>query len=407
MRLLIVASTAPPPYGGMQSWLLDLIEGFAPRHDVAVLCNESADPGLLRERGASRLFVVERLACERPEEREALVRATLGAAREHRAELAHLTQAGLVSLAAPLAEAGVRSVVSTHGKDLTQNWMWGIEGPPEPRHRALREHFPDVHLVTAVSGFTRRMAIETGAPEPVRVIPPAVDTERFSPGDRRDARRRLGLPLDRPLILSVGRLVLRKGFLDTVAAMQGLAGRGALLAIVGEGPDEGEIVRFIDALGVGDRVRLFGSVDPERLLHCYRAADLFALPAYERDEVQGRDCEGFGIVFLEAAACGLPCVAASAGGVPDAVVDGVTGVLVPPNDVPALGGALEAMIGDRERARALGAAGRKRAVEEFTLDRMIERFEEAFTEAGEMPILRRRRPGSPDSTEADRGSVAP
>jgi glycosyltransferase involved in cell wall biosynthesis len=134
--------------------------------------------------------------------------------------------------------------------------------------------------------------------------------------------------------------------------------------VVGEGPCRKAWERIRDSLGLGDRVTFLGTIPRRELADRYRRAAIFCLPSRQ---------EGFGIVFVEAMACGKPVVAARAAAVPETVVDGETGLLVDPDDPAALAQALFALLSDRDRCRAMGEAGRRR-VERYRADRVAESF---------------------------------
>jgi phosphatidylinositol alpha-1,6-mannosyltransferase len=165
-------------------------------------------------------------------------------------------------------------------------------------------------------------------------------------------------PHDRVVILTVGRLHPRKGQLFIIEALQALpAGQRAAIEywLVGGGNKEnyeGRLRRAAAASGL--RVRFFGNVADDELNRLYGRADIFAMTSIDHKH----SVEGFGLVYLEAAAHGLPVVAHAVGGVPEAVVDGVTGVLVPPKNRPALTAAFARLIVDPELRGRLGAAGR-------------------------------------------------
>jgi glycosyltransferase involved in cell wall biosynthesis len=163
----------------------------------------------------------------------------------------------------------------------------------------------------------------TGGAVDVRVVPNGVDTERFKPRDRTEARRHLGIPADTTLLLSVGRLHRSKGFPLLVKAMAHLRERfGPIaLAVVGDSDPEAdaraEIANVARELGLSANLLLPGSLDPDALVHWYSAADLFCLATIR---------EGSPNVLLEALSCGLPCVATAVGGIPE-VLSSDLGVL--------------------------------------------------------------------------------
>jgi phosphatidylinositol alpha-1,6-mannosyltransferase len=297
--------------------------------------------------------------------------------RTRGAEVVHLGQSGLGFLAAPARQEGARVVLTVHANDLLRPWLG-----TGPAHRdKLRQWFAQVDRVTAVSRFSRDQSLAAGAREPLAVVPCAIDPGFFLPGDPIRARRALNLPLDRPILLSVGRLVPRKGFAEVVQVLPRLREWNPLHVIVGIGQEERALHEQIHSLGLENECILLGELDDDAKLLAYQAADLFVLPTLERHDEQGHDVEGFGIVYLEAAACGLPCVATHAGGVADAVADEVTGLLVAPRDSAALAEALIQLLRKPDRARTLGAAGRDRVLHGFTRNHLIQHMERVYREA--------------------------
>jgi phosphatidylinositol alpha-1,6-mannosyltransferase len=222
---------------------------------------------------------------------------------------------------------------------------------------------------------------------PTVVIPPGVDLERFHPlgaDDRRAARRRFDLDPDAPLVVGLSRLVPRKGFDVLVEAGAALATRHPKLqiAVVGSGRDRRRLERL--AAHHGSPVRFLGRVPEHELPAVHGMADCFAMLC--RDRWGGLEQEGFGIVFLEAAACGVPAVAGRSGGSVEAVTDGVTGLVVDdPKDVAAVAAALDRILGDRDQRIALGAAARERAVLEFGYDVLARRLQDALDGLGMTP----------------------
>ena len=197
------------------------------------------------------------------------------------------------------------------------------------------------------------------------MIPPGVDPHRFRPLDaaaRAETRRRFGLDPERPLVLGVSRLVPRKGFDVVIDAVAGLGG-DVQLAIAGAGRDRRRLERRAKE-GALPRARR-----RRRPPALYACADVFAMCC--RDRWRGREAEGFGIVFLEAAACGVPAVAGLSGGSHEAVADGETGYVVAPRDVGAARDAIGRLVGDVELRNRMGEAARRRAVEEFDNDRLV------------------------------------
>jgi rhamnosyl/mannosyltransferase len=198
------------------------------------------------------------------------------------------------------------------------------------------------------------------------VIPFGIDAaplQRVDPARVREIRALYG---DR-MVLGVGRLVYYKGFEHLVEAMRRVDGR---LVVVGEGPLRESLAARVRALGLEDRVVLAGSVDD--VAPYYHAARVFALASVARSEA-------FGLVQLEAMACGTPVVnTALASGVPFVSPHGVTGLTVPPADAAALAGAINRLLDDPALRDRLGAAARVRATEELGFDAMIRRTLEVY-----------------------------
>lgn len=192
----------------------------------------------------------------------------------------------------------------------------------------------------------------------VEIVPPAVEHAFFAPGDAAGARRAAGLPLDRPLIVFVGRIQPLKGPDVAIRAVAASRHRDAVLVLVGgaSGSDgEAEAARaraLVAELGLGDRVR-FVDPQPHHLLSSYyRAADVVIVPSRS---------ESFGLVALEAGASGVPVVASAVGGLLNVVDDGVTGVLVDDRDPRRFAAAIDDLLDDPARRAALGRAATARA----------------------------------------------
>ena len=196
----------------------------------------------------------------------------------------------------------------------------------------------------------------------VRVIPLGTDPELFRPGlDPAPLIAGHGLPAGRWL-LTVARLVPHKGMDTTIRALALLALRYPDLryAIVGQGPERGALEDLARGEGVAERVHFLSGLGDESLPLAYALATVYVGASRQT----AKDVEGFGIALLEAQAAGIPVVAGQSGGIPDAVQDGVTGVLTDPEDPAAVAAAIAGLLDDPGRAQQFGAAGRA-AVERF------------------------------------------
>ncbi|HZB22721.1 MAG TPA: glycosyltransferase, partial [Gaiellaceae bacterium] len=229
--------------------------------------------------------------------------------------------------------------------------------------------------LVAAGEYPARVATRAaGAPLRTLALPPGVDTDRFRPldaGERDAARRRFGFAADCPLVLGLSRLVPRKGFDVLIDAAAGLDA-GVQLAVGGAGRDAPRLERRAAERAIDGRVTFLGRVPEAELADLYGCADVFAMVCRER--WGGLEAEGYGIVFVEAAACGVPAVAGRSGGSHEAVVDGETGIVVDPHDVAGVRGALEWLLGDAALRARFGSAARTRAVNELTYDRQVSRL---------------------------------
>jgi len=277
-------------------------------------------------------------------------------------------------LAAPLRTAGVsRFVASTHGHEV------GWAALPAAR-QVLRRIGSTVDVVTYLGNYTRRrLAPAFGRRARLERLPSGVDTDVFRPdAGGEEVRRRHDLS-DRPVVVCVSRLVPRKGQDLLIKILPELARRvpGVALLVVGGGPDADRLRRLAEAGGQAASVVLTGSVPWPELPAHYAAGDVFAMPC--RTRRGGLEVEGLGIVYLEASATGLPVVAGSSGGAPDAVLEGETGYVVDGRSHTAALDALSGLFADRERAAGMGLAGRAWVEREWRWDRLAGQLHRMLT----------------------------
>ena len=203
--------------------------------------------------------------------------------------------------------------------------------------------------------------------EKVHLVHPGVHADRFVRATGGRAIRERYVRDREMLMVTVGRLQRRKGHDLTIEAMASLRDEFPLLRylIVGDGEERTRLEAAVDAAGLRGRVHFAGAVSENALPDYYAAADLFVHP----NRIDGHDVEGFGIVFLEAAAAGLPTIGGANGGSADAVEDGVTGLLVKGTDVAELASAMRTLASSETLRRRMGEAGRERATRHFTWER--------------------------------------
>ncbi len=217
------------------------------------------------------------------------------------------------------------------------------------------------------------------------MIPYGVDVAAFSPAPDRGPlwRQRLGIPDGAPLLLGVGRMATKKGFQVLIEILPALLAEFPELRVVLAGG--GDLLEgFREAVRPwGERVHLPGPVLRDTLPDLYRAADLFVLPAVHDGK---GNVDGLPNVILEAMASGLPVVASGISGIPLAVEDGRTGLLVAERDPEALLGALRRLLADPAAARSMGERGRRKAEAELTWDAVAARYREGYLAALGSPL---------------------
>jgi len=293
------------------------------------------------------------------------------------------THVGLARIAAALKAAlGIPYLVLAHGDE-----VW--DGAPS---YALRR----ADAILSVSRFTADRVIRRHRvrAEKIRLLPPAFDPalgrSPVSPERVLERHRLQGARI----LLTVARLTRAGRYKGCDMVMRALARIRSVVptvayVIVGDGDDRPRLEQVARELRVDDRVHFAGHVDDAWLSAYYRSCDLFVMPSRVRlvDPCEG---EGFGIAYLEAAAFGKPAIAGRDGGSAEAVLDGVTGVLVDPSDPEAIARAVVDLLQDEERRRALGARARERAWREFTPERFRRRLAAILDELGLLDSERKR-----------------
>ncbi|MGI9604182.1 MAG: glycosyltransferase family 4 protein [Acidimicrobiales bacterium] len=368
MRHLLVTNDFPPKVGGIQYYLWELWRRLPP-DSFAVYTTPY--------KGAAQFDARQDYPVRRSREPVLLpspimVRRINRVADELDVDFIVLDPALPLGAIGPSLERPYAVVL--HGAEVT------VPGRLPGTQQLLRRVLCRSDLVIAAGDYPRAEAERAaGRSLPSVVVPPGVDTERFRPLDdqeRVDVRKRHGLG-DGPLVVSVSRLVPRKGMDTLVLAAAQLTERHPDLrvAVSGSGRDQRRLQRLIDRSG--SPTVLLGRVDGDELPGLYGAADLFAMLC--RVRWGGLEQEGFGIVFVEAAAAGVPQVAGFSGGATDAVTHGETGLVVDPgDDVDAAARAIDELLSDPHRRRKMGRAGRARAEQEFSYDHLADRLQAAF-----------------------------
>jgi phosphatidyl-myo-inositol dimannoside synthase len=354
---LVVTNDFPPRVGGIQRTLEALVRAL-PEDRVGVFC-PVAD-------GASAYDAEAPFAVFRQPERSLFPTRNVGrrvraAARELGAEVVLFGATYPLALLGPrLADDGYPYLAAAHGFEY---WLSIAPGTHAAMRHATSRASRVAVMCSAFIARTVRTAVPAGVP--VSVLYPGADVERFRPDLETDAIRDSFAVGDRPLVVCVSRLVPRKGQDVLIRAMGPIRARvpDATLLIVGGGPYEAKL-RAMAAAAPPDSILFAGEVSEHDLPGYYAVGDVFAMPC--RTRAAGLEVEGWGNVFIEAAACARPVVVGDSGGAPEALIDGETGLCVDGRRVDAVADAVATLLADPGLARKMGEAGRARVLRSHT-----------------------------------------
>jgi len=374
-RHLLVTNDFPPKVGGIQNYLWELWRRLDPASYVVLTASSADGAAAFDAEQAERGVHIERvpepiLFFPTPRALHAVRRC----ADEHEVDMVLLDPALPLGLLGPRLDLPYGVIL--HGAEVT------VPGRLPGSRAALARVLRGAALVVSAGRYPAAEARHAapGLTAPVVEVPPGVNAGTITPlkaAERRAARACLGLPAQGPLVVSVSRLVPRKGMDVLIEAANRLAPSypDLVVAIAGDGRDLVRLQRL--AAGSPQCVRVLGRVSDEDRAALLGAADVFVMAC--RSRWLGLEQEGFGIVFLEAAAAGVPQVAGDSGGASEAVLDGVTGLVVgDPGDPGAVAEALRSLLADPTRRRRMGRAARARVQEVFNNDVLASRLAEAL-----------------------------
>ncbi|MEK7292507.1 MAG: glycosyltransferase family 4 protein [Actinomycetota bacterium] len=365
MKHLLVTNDFPPKIGGIQNLLWEWWRRLPPE-SFAVLT--SPHPGS-EEFDSRQKFEIHRVPEPVLLPHPLMVRRVNSLAAKFGADFVVLDPA--VPLGLIGSSLRLPYMVIVHGAEVTVPARLPIS------RQALSHVLRHAKHVIAAGGYPAAQVRNLVGDElDMTIIPPGVDTQRFVPlnnSERNRARDEFGIEHDAQFVVGISRLVPRKGF-DTLiraAARLRASHPNLVVAIAGSGRDRNRLERLAHELE--SPVRMLGRVSNDALPKLYGCADLAAMLC--RSRWGGLEQEGFGIVFAEAAACGIPQIAGDSGGAAEAVSDGVTGrVVSDPTDVQAVAEAISGILADDEIRESMRLASRQRALELFDYDTLTERL---------------------------------
>jgi phosphatidylinositol alpha-1,6-mannosyltransferase len=364
-RTLLVTNDYPPKVGGIQRTLHSLMRELPPDR-VTVFAPAWQGSQVF---DAGEPYRVERdpraFTWPTPEVRDRV----RGLIRQTGSEVVLFGDAmPLAALGPGLARHGTPYLVAAHGFDY---WLSLVPGS----HAWMRRMTSRAARVPVMCSEFIARVVRTAVPAevPVSVLFPGADIQTFRPDlPTQDIVERHGVT-DRPLIVCVSRLVPRKGQDVLIASMAEIRRRvpDATLLVVGDGPFR-ERLEALAASAPNGSVVFAGQVSEQDLPRYYRAGHVFAMPC--RSRAAGLEVEGWGNVFIEAAACGRPVVVGDSGGARESLVDGETGILVNGSRRAEVADAVACLLEDPARAEAMGAAGRARVERDHTWPTIAERL---------------------------------
>lgn len=369
MKHLLVTNDFPPKIGGIQSLLWEWWRRL-PADSFAVLTSP--------HEGAAEFDAQQPYRIERTREPVLLphpwmVQRINSMAKDFGADFVVLDPALPLGLVGPSLK--LPYMVVLHGAEVTVPGR--LPGSKQILGRVLRgaEH------IIAAGGYPSREGEHAASRAlPTTIVPPGVDTDRFVPlssAEHSAARARFGLNDDDEIILGISRLVPRKGFDTVIKAVAQLAPHRPKLRLViaSTGRDEDRLKKL--ATEMNAPVTFLGRVPHDDLPALYGCADVFSMMC--RNRWGGLEQEGFGIVFVEAAACGVPQIAGESGGAAEAVLDGVTGfVMANPSDASGLAARIVDILDNPKLRASMAAASRERALSEFNYDVLASRLGEVL-----------------------------
>ena len=353
-RVLHLGKFYPPHKGGMETHLQDLCERLQGKIETeVVVAGETSKTSSETVNGVQ----VTRMGTLFDFKAAPVCPDLMRLVRKSTADIVHLHVPNPTGVVANLVDSIKRPLVVTYHSDVIRQKILGSAFQPI-LDRCLRRA---AAIICTSPNYIESSPVLNRFREQCRVIPLGVATAKFQKVDEA-AVRKIHEEFGNRIVLGVGRLIYYKGFEHLIQAMKKVDAR---LLLIGDGPLRQSLEEQARSIGVADRVTFLGEID--NVAPYLQAASVFVLSSVARSEA-------FGIVQLEAMACGTPVVNTSLrSGVPYVSVDGVTGITVPPSDSEALASAINQLLSDGALRERFGAAGRRRVEAEFSADLMAER----------------------------------
>ena len=375
-KILCITNDFGTRAGGIETFVMGLIER-APQGSIIVYTSAqgdttSYDQAWLRDFGVEVIRDRSKILLPTPRVIQSVKKVI---ARDSIKQVFFGAVAPLAVMARSLRRKGVVNIVAlTHGHEVWWAKLW-------PFSSAISSIGNSVDHLTYLGEFTKSeiaKALSTKAKSRLVKIAPGIDTDHFAPDSGSiQLRRELGL-IDKKVIVSVGRLVHRKGQDFLIQSLPAILEKHptAHILMVGEGPYRKDLTKMVEKLKLSQSVTFIGRIQYKDLPRYICAGDIFAMPS--RSRLAGLEVEGLGIVYLEASSCALPVVSGRSGGAPDAVEEGITGFSVDGTSTAEISSAIIKLLDDPVKAKAMGAAGRSWIIEKWRWEIWSKQFNALF-----------------------------
>jgi len=369
-KVLLVTNDLGPRAGGIETFILGLIEGL-PKNSLVIYTSSQKghapfDAQLLEKFGAT--IIRDRAKILLPTPR--ISRKAVGILKKYKIQNVWFGAAAPLGLmASQLRNGGASNIVAlSHGHE-----VWWAKIPI--LKQMLQKIIKDVDKLGYLGTFTKnQISKATTEVNKLVQIAPGIDTNYFQPKTANPVLIAKYQLEGRRVIVCVARLVHRKGQDQLIKALPDILEKfpEAILLIVGQGPIEQMLRNSARQLGVTHKVIFTGRVPHADLSDYISLGEVFAMPV--RSRFYGFEVEGLGIAYLEASACGLPVVVGNSGGAVDAVIDQVTGLLVDGKNINEISGAICRLLAEPAKAQAMGQAGRGWVISDWQLSSWSEKF---------------------------------
>lgn len=370
-RTLVITNDFPPRKGGIQTFVSQLLTQLYPQSVVVYTSNWSGAAEYDQNLPYPVIRIKSSILLPTPRRMREIKRVI----RKYECDqvlFGALAPLGLLSKS--LKRNGISNIVAiTHGHEA------GWAKIPLLR-LLLKLSAKNVDVITYLTQYTKDQISPLLNKESKLIqLTPAVDPNQFMPledAEKEQLRNKYDLA-DKLVLLGLSRLMPRKGFDSVISVLPSLLKEfpNLTLVIAGGGPDQARLTKLVHKLNLNDHVKFLGSIPYQELPDIYNLADVFVMPC--RSRIAGLDIEGFGIVYLEAAATQLPVLAGNSGGAVEAVIPGVTGELVDKNNLFA---EIHKLLSSKQIREDYGRAGRNWIIQNFsiiargeTLQRALER----------------------------------